>query len=194
MTLCASKVAENNQKRGRELLDHPTIVLSEKLDYNAKVICNIIPKSICIGILSYSTIKEITNSNQVDAMVSSNGTIWPWNIRTHLAFHRHHTTIGTILCLAKNATINVMFFFFLPSSFLFSFFSFFSLFFFFFLLFFYFFLFFIFYFISFFFFLFSIFSFFFLFSLFFLFSFFFLFSHVLIKTNANKYYHNLDYL
>ena len=43
---------------------------SEKLDYNAKVICNIIPKSICIGILSYSTLKELTNSNQAATIVS----------------------------------------------------------------------------------------------------------------------------
>ena len=31
-------------------------------------------------------------------MVSSTSTIWPWNICTHLPFHKKHVTIGANLC------------------------------------------------------------------------------------------------
>ena len=54
---------ENNHNEGencRSSCNRPF----ENLEHNAKPICHIIPESVCIGILSYSTFKELTNFDQ----------------------------------------------------------------------------------------------------------------------------------
>ena len=61
--------------RGRELLAHPTI-------FHLKMWNR--PLELSNSYLSY----------QVEAMVSSTDTIWPWNIWSHLAFHKDHRTTG----------------------------------------------------------------------------------------------------